>query len=59
MIGFLMFYWLFSIPVLEGLLLEQEMEDEWQLHVLAVLFGGLLLPVGLGVCIGKYLDNRE
>ena len=59
MIGFLIFYWLFSILVVEGLLLEQETKVEWQLHVRVVLLGGLLLPMGLGVCIGKYLDNIE
>lgn len=59
MISFLIFYWVFSILVLEGLLLEQETKVEWQLHVRVVLFGGLLLPLGLGVCIGKYLDNGE
>ena len=58
MIGFLIFYWLFSVLFLEGFVTDSEMNKDWMVHVMFVFCGGLIFPIFLGALVMRIFGKR-
>jgi hypothetical protein len=59
MIGFLMFYWLFSFFVLLGIYLADDKDVTFGSVLFCLLLAGLLFPICLGVLITRVCDKMN
>lgn len=57
MIGFLVFYWVFAILLLLGIVDEGKIGLNWQLLLFIILFAGWVLPYALGILLAK-MDKK-
>ena len=59
MIGFLIFYWLFSFFVLLGIYLADDKDVKLGSIMLCLLFAGLLFPIYLGGLFARICDKMN
>lgn len=59
MIGFLIFYFVFSAAFAIGVLAYEQNRIPLDEFIMAILLGWLLLPFGLGIAVGKILNDKE
>lgn len=59
MIGFLIFYFVFSAIFAVGVLAYDKDDIPLQEFVMGILLGWLLLPFGLGMLVSKLINNNN
>ena len=58
---FLIFYWIFAALFLIGLIAERESNwnsEKWHIAIV-VLLSGIIIPIGLGVALGKKISSYD
>lgn len=59
MIGFLIFYFVFSAIFSVGVRAYEQDKLSFDEFLMAILLGWLLLPFGLGMIVGKIFNDKE
>ena len=62
MLYFLIFYWIFATLFNIGLILERDENlhlCKWYIVVTIVLCSGIIVPIGLGVALGKKISSYD
>jgi ACR3 family arsenite efflux pump ArsB len=59
MIGFLIFYFVFSAVFAVGVLAYDQDSIPLQEFIMAILLGWLLLPFGLGMLVSKLINDNK
>lgn len=62
MVYFLIFYWIFAALFLIGLISEREIDwngISWWSIAIVMLLSGIIIPVGLGIALGKKISSYD
>ena len=62
MVSFLIFYWIFATLFHIGLIVERESDYDsikwWHIAIITLL-SGIIMPIGLGVALGKKISSYD